>query len=174
MDSTVAAAVFTSLLTCCLPFLFTQVYRFLLYLVLACCLNVYILISVSPTVWTILLSTSPNSWKFLCFFFFRYLRLVVNTIAFHLYDPIAVPDRPKIQTTDVSVIIPTVEGSGDQFRECIRSVYRTRPARIIVVTAGPGTYDRALKTLCTYPDITIKHCSVQNKRKQVSLGLQEV
>ena len=99
---------------------------------------------------------------------------MVNFIAFCRYKPTAVLDHPTFKPSDVSVIIPTVEGEGEEFLECVRSVYVNTPAKIIIVTAGPDVYNRALKSVGAYENIVIKNCSVQNKRRQVCVGLQEV
>ena len=99
---------------------------------------------------------------------------MVNFIAFCMYKPTAVLDHPTYKPSDVSVIIPTVEGEGEEFVECVRSVYVNTPGKIIIVTAGPYVYNRALKSVGAYENIVIKNSGVQNKRRQVCIGLQEV
>ena len=111
---------------------------------------------------------------FIGLFLFRYVRLIVNLIAFCCYKPIAVSRDPGLTAKDVTVIIPTVEPYGQHFVECIRSIYANGPANIIVVTAGPGNYETAIKTLSAYSNILIKHCLSQNKRRQICEALPEV
>ena len=107
-------------------------------------------------------------------FLFRYVRLVVNLVAFRLYRPVAVSDSPKLTAKDVTVIIPTVEPGGDDFDECIRSIRVSGPAGIVVVTAGRGNYERAAKSLRMYPGVMLEHCEVQNKRRQICKVLSKV
>lgn len=51
---------------------------------------------------------------------FRYVRLVVNIVAFFLYRPIAVSEG--LTADDVTVIIPSLEAEGEEFDECIESI----------------------------------------------------
>lgn len=173
MDTT--AAILAILLACgLLPLLCTKHYRSLWHYLLACLVTIFILSCTSPTFLTILSSTSANSWLFISLFLFRYMRLVVHLVGFYLYKPTAVLANPTLKSTDVTVIIPSVEAFGDDFRECIQSVVANGPASIIIVTAGPDTYKKAIESVGTHPNVTIKHCNVQNKRRQIRLALQEV
>ena len=152
----------------------TRYYQSLWYYGLTGFVLLYVLSVITSTTW-IFLSTLPSDLLvFLALSLFRYTRLVVNLIAFCLYKPAAVLHRPTLNPSDVSVIIPTVEGEGEEFLECIRSVYVNTPAKIIIVTAGPDAFNRALKSVGAYENLVIKNCSVQNKRRQVCVGLQEV
>ena len=157
-----------------LPLLATRYYQFLWSYGLAGLVLLYVLSVITPTAW-IFLSTLPSDFLvFIALSLFRYTRTVVNLVAFCLYKPAAVLHHPTIKPSDVSVIIPTVEGEGEDFLECIRSVYANTPAKIIIVTAGPNVFNQALKSVGAYENIVIKNCSVQNKRRQVCVGLQEV
>lgn len=71
-------------------------------------------------------------------------------------------------------MVPTVEPYGEDFEECIRSIRLNRPGKVIVVTAGPGNYDRAVGNISIYPNVLIKNCQFQNKRRQVNEALSEV
>ena len=158
-----------------LSLLVTRYYQSLWYYGLAGLVVLYILSVITPTAWMVLSAISSDFWVFTTLFLVRYTRLVLNVIAFYfLYKPAALLLRPTLKPSDVSVIIPTVEGEGEEFLECVRSVYVNTPAKIIIVTAGPDIYNRALKSVSAYEKIVIKHCSVQNKRRQVCVGLQEV
>ena len=155
--------------------LFTTYYQSLWYYGLTGLVLLYILSVITPTAWIVLSAISSDFWVFTVLFLVRYTRLALNIIAFcFLYKPAALLLRPILRPSDISVIIPTVEGEGEEFLECIRSVYLNTPAKIIIVTAGPDVYNRALKSVGAYKNIIIKHCSVQNKRRQVCVGLQEV
>lgn len=173
MDTT--AAIFAIFLACgLLSLLCIRHYRSLWHYLLACLVTVFFLSCTNPAFLIILSSTSANSWIFISLFLFRYIRLVAHIVGFYLYTPTAVLANPTLKSTDVTVIIPSVEAFGNDFKECIQSVVANRPASIIIVTAGPNTYKKAIESVGTYPNVTIKHCNVQNKRRQICLALQEV
>ena len=115
-----------------------------------------------------------NLILFSLIFPFRYFRLVVNSIAFFLYKPIAVSDSPTLTARNVTVIIPTVEPYGRDFHKCVYSVHANGPAKIIIVTAGPGSHKRAIKNTRIYPNVRVMNCNAQNKRRQVSMAIREV
>lgn len=120
----------------------------------------------------LLFSTKLKTFVFL--FLFRYARLFINLAAFIRYKPDAIPDFPTLIAKDVTVIVPTVEPYGEDFEECIRSIHLNRPGKVIVVTAGPGNYDRAVGNISIYSNVLIKNCQFQNKRRQVNEALSEV
>jgi cellulose synthase/poly-beta-1,6-N-acetylglucosamine synthase-like glycosyltransferase len=64
----------------------------------------------------------------------KYLRLVVNSIAFFTYRPIPLPDDPHYSPDDVTGVIPSLQGDGDELRETILSCLRNDISKIIVVT----------------------------------------
>lgn len=107
-------------------------------------------------------------------FFIRYLRLVVNQIAFCSYKPTAVSNRPTFTANHVAVIVPTTEPHGAEFEECIQSIRANRPGSIVIVTAGLGNNRRALDSLDIDANIKIKHCDNPNKRRQICEALEEV
>ena len=140
-------------------------YQFIWYLCLSS--------AVAATI-TLFLLFDRNLSFFILLFIFRYVRLVVNLIAFYCYKPIAILEPSNLMMKDVTVIVPTVEPYGEYFVECIRSIHGNRPAEIIVVTAGPGNYDKAIRSIGMYSNVRIINCTVQNKRKQVCKALPEV
>ena len=83
-------------------------------------------------------------------------------------------DSPKLTALDVTVIVPTVDPYNKDFMECIASIHANGPATIIVVTAGHGTYKRAVETLRMYSNILIEHCEIQSKREQICKALPKV
>ena len=167
----VLAVLFASAL---LPLLFSKDYQSLRYYGLAGLVLLSVLSVLTPTAWMILSALPSDFLVFPALFLIRYTRLVVNLIAYCLYKPTAVLQHPTLKPSDVSVIIPTVEGEGEEFLECVSSVYANMPAKIIIVTAGPDIYNRALKSVGSYENVIVKNCSVQNKRRQICVGLQEV
>ena len=110
---------------------------------------------------------------FVILFLFRYVRLIVNLTAFCLYKPVAVPTHPSLTAKDVTVIVPTVAPYGKDFEECIQSIQANGPAKIVIVTAGPGNYEKAIQSVDMSSNILIKHCHVQNKRAQVCEALED-
>lgn len=129
--------------------------------------------AVAATV-TLFLSLNTALSFFIFLFIFRYVRLVVNLVAFCRYKPTATSDSPYLKAKDVTVLVPTVEPYGEHFLECIRSIYANGPAEIIVVTAGPGNHDKAVRSIGIYSNVRVMNCSVQNKRKQMCRALPEV
>lgn len=125
---------------------------------------------------------SQNKWTqtFIILFAFRYIRLVVNTISFLTYRATPIPTRPRTPTLlpkDVTVIVPTVEPSGDDFDKCIYSIMRNNPAKIMIVTAGTGKDVKARDICRSYDNscaFRLFHCKVPNKRAQVCEALKKV
>lgn len=125
-------------------------------------------------------SLNKSTQTFIILFLFRYTRLVVNTISFLTYKATSIPTFPRTPTQlpkDVTVIIPTVEPSGDDFEKCIHSIAKNNPAKIMIVTAGTGK-DMEARNICSSYDYSSAfgffHCQVPNKRKQVCEALQKV
>ena len=115
-----------------------------------------------------------NLTLFTALFMFRYVRLVGNIIAFRWYTPIPIPPNPILTAKDVTVIIPTVEPDGKEFKECIQSILNNRPAQIIVVTAGKDVYAKAVRSTRMYRNIVLMDCEVPNKRNQICKALPKV
>ena len=112
---------------------------------------------------------------FIALFLFRYVRLIYNLTAFLSYRPIAISQEPSLTAKrDVTVIVPTVEPYGNHFEECIESIYYNEPSKIIVVTAGPGNYEKALSNTYKYTRVIVMNCNFQNKRQQVCMAIPEV
>ena len=134
-------------------------------------------ISLVTVLVSLFFTSSPSSIilkVFVVLFCFRNIRLIGNLVAFILYKPVPLSDHPIFKAEDVTVIVPTVEPHGDHFDECIRSIYANGPARIFIVTAGPGLYDIARRSTAMYPNVTVKNCNVQNKRRQICAVLPMV
>lgn len=119
---------------------------------------------------------SLNSWSqvFMFLFLFRYVRLLVHIVAFWNYQPHAVPKFPTYRPEDVTVIVPSVAPFGEEFEECIRSVLRNSPGEILVVTAGPELFAKALLINRLSPKIRVSMVEFPNKREQVCAVLPRV
>ncbi|KAI4197073.1 MAG: hypothetical protein LQ350_006143 [Teloschistes chrysophthalmus] len=101
-------------------------------------------------------------------FLYRYLRLVVNLVAFCLHRPIPQPVNPRWTSEDVTVVIPSLQGGGVELLETIRSILLTRPFRIILVTIE--AQEARAQSLAKELDCgKLQICSVAqpNKRRQM-------
>ena len=65
---------------------------------------------------------------------YRFLRLVVNRIAVARFRPIVPPKHAVLGSKDVTVVIPTLEGEGDELRQTVSSILVTQPREVILVT----------------------------------------
>ena len=125
-------------------------------------------------------SLNKYAQLFIILFLFRYTRLVVNTISFLTYRATPMPTFPRtpmFTPEDVTVIVPTIEPSGKDFKNCIASIIRNSPARIEIVTAGPGKDAQVQEILKSWDNSSISpplHCKVPNKRTQICKALQKV
>lgn len=112
---------------------------------------------------------------FISLFIYRYLRLAVNVFAFTRLTPIPLPENPRLTSQDVTVVIPSIEGSGDVLWETIRSILMTEPAEIILVTIR-ANLERArfmVKEMGT-PKIRVFSVAYPNKRRQMVRAIPEV
>lgn len=114
------------------------------------------------------------SIPFVILFLFRYVRLVVNIIAWLLSRPYPVLEKRNYTPKDVTVIIPTVD-VGEAFVDCIRSIVATGPAHVIVVTVGLNLLGAA-KMACVRIDPKIKCQAIKrpSKRNQIAHALPSV
>lgn len=125
-------------------------------------------------------SFSENSLKvFVSLFLFRYVRLLVGVVAIWLYEPVVPQFSSDHSTKDVTVIIPTVDPTGVNFKECVHSIVQNDPFEVIIVTAGKGRNGKSnLQTLeqdwKSYLAIRIMECEVMNKRKQLCTAIRTV
>ncbi|KAI5246920.1 hypothetical protein E4T47_02360 [Aureobasidium subglaciale] len=106
---------------------------------------------------------------------FRYLRLVVNLISNCTYRPVPVPNKPSYTNNDVTVIIPTIEGEGENLCRTIKTCLSTYPSEIIVVTID-ASIKRAERTAASFNSSKIRILSVAkaNKRSQMCAAIPEV
>ncbi|QDS74940.1 hypothetical protein FKW77_004497 [Venturia effusa] len=123
---------------------------------------------------------------FCALFLFRYLRLVVHIIAYNLYRPISIPRTPRYGRSDATVIIPTVEPENPDFDECIRSVLKNQPKKILIVTVGQQCFEAAGK-ICkdiheqfkssdpvAETTIDVIEAREANKRKQLAVAIKQI
>lgn len=106
---------------------------------------------------------------------YRYLRLVVNLFAFCRLRPIPIPENPKLTSKDVTVVIPSIEGHGDELENTIRSILLTEPYEIILVTVEAHEM-RAKVMVKDMGSTKVRVCWVAhpNKRRQMVRAIPEV
>lgn len=119
---------------------------------------------------------------FLRLFAWRYLRFVVNLVAFWCYSP---SPRPKGEPTylpsrDVTVIVPTVDPLGESFQEGLTSIAQNYPAKIMIVTAGDDLYRKTLGAIREIEQqfksisFVVDRTQVASKRAQVAHAVPRV
>ncbi|KAK5239381.1 hypothetical protein LTR40_014568, partial [Exophiala xenobiotica] len=76
----------------------------------------------------------PRTWflVFVCYALWRYARLVVNLWLFWTFKPIPIPDNPTLSPSDVTVILPTLDGEGEELERTIDSILKTEPKELIL------------------------------------------
>lgn len=108
---------------------------------------------------------------------YRYFRLAVNLVSFWTFKPIPPPENPKLTSQDVSVIIPSLEGCGDELFETVRTILDNQPFEVLLVTIEANR-KKAEKMLSAMPAsksrirlFTVTH---PNKRRQMTRAIPEV
>ncbi|KAL9070869.1 MAG: hypothetical protein Q9157_005679 [Trypethelium eluteriae] len=112
---------------------------------------------------------------FISLWLFRYVRLIVNCISFWTFRPVPLPEEPTYGPNDVTIILPTIAGDGDELRETIRSCLRCRPFELIIVTVD-ANLKRAKQMAREMNEKRIRVFSVTqaNKRRQMCRAIPEV
>ncbi|KAK3987676.1 nucleotide-diphospho-sugar transferase, partial [Cladorrhinum sp. PSN332] len=120
------------------------------------------------------------AYWFAALFIWRYLRFVVACIGYLAYRPAKYPlANPRYRPEDVTVILPTIDPTGEDFQECLRTTCENSPHAIYVVTAGhrlPITQEAVAPYQEQFPYIHFRvDCSpVASKRAQVALEIPHV
>nr|KAK5451006.1 hypothetical protein LTR18_001022 [Exophiala xenobiotica] len=122
----------------------------------------------------------PRSWflVFVGYALWRYARLVVNLWLFWTFKPIPIPDNPTLSPSDVTVILPTLDGEGEELERTIDSILKTEPKELILVTIDENLH-KAERTMSKMPAAQhgkIRCMSVKqaNKRRQMARAIPEV
>jgi cellulose synthase/poly-beta-1,6-N-acetylglucosamine synthase-like glycosyltransferase len=109
--------------------------------------------TMSPAAWVALVMSllalclvfCPNAHQtqidqiFIALFVFRYLRLLVHMVAYWMYvpaPPVPAGTKPKFDSQDVTVILPTIDPHNPNFVQCLNRLVANGPAKIFIVTAG--------------------------------------
>ncbi|OAP64132.1 hypothetical protein AYL99_00104 [Fonsecaea erecta] len=115
---------------------------------------------------------------FIGYFLWRYVRLIVNLWAFWTFKPIPIPENPTLWPSDVTVILPTLDGEGEELEKTIASIMENEPKELILVTIDENLA-KAERTMGKMPAakyhrircMSVKHA---NKRRQMARAIPEV
>ena len=105
---------------------------------------------------------------------FRYLRTYVSVFAFALIRPLPPPAEPHLTSRDVTVIVPTLAGSGPQLWDTMCSILATNPFEVILVTIDENT--ASAQAMCKKLPKNVHVLSVcqPNKRRQMVQAIPHV
>ncbi|KAF2716403.1 glycosyltransferase family 2 protein, partial [Polychaeton citri CBS 116435] len=112
---------------------------------------------------------------FLLSFSARYLRVFIGFYAYTTCKPYPVKDRPKFNTRDTTVVVPTTFKDEREITKCLECIHACSPERIIIVTANANT--GLVRELCRRIHIfNVEVLGVEklNKRDQMIKALQHV
>jgi cellulose synthase/poly-beta-1,6-N-acetylglucosamine synthase-like glycosyltransferase len=127
--------------------------------------------------------SNPFMLTVVCLSIFRYLRLVVNVLAFSCQVGHPVKKNPTFKPTDVSVVVPTVFADKNEVMDCLKRIRTCNPLQIIVVTADhlvSSVYAACAEVTASAESDDEKLDNVQvigvaklNKRTQMVAALQQ-
>ncbi|KAJ3547471.1 hypothetical protein NM208_g1492 [Fusarium decemcellulare] len=130
--------------------------------------------------WCWLLLDDTWTKVFCTLFALRYTRLVVHVLGSWMYRPSEVQPDPAFGRGDVTVILPTIDPNGPDFRECVESILMNRPTAILVVTVGEelrGECERVLQEMRDdFVDVRIGVSALAeaSKRRQVTHAVSKI
>ncbi|KAG5289951.1 polysaccharide synthase Cps1 [Histoplasma ohiense] len=110
-------------------------------------------------------------------FLYRYVRLVVNLIAVWTFRSIPPPENPTLTSQDATIIIPSLQGCGDELEETLRTILLNEPFQIILVTidSNRGNAEEMLKDMpASKTRIKLLSIPKPNKRRQMVRAIPEV
>ncbi|MCJ1425088.1 hypothetical protein MMC29_002976 [Sticta canariensis] len=89
--------------------------------------------------------------------------------------PIPIPENPRLTSQDVTVVIPSIEGAGEELWDTIQSILATEPYEIILVTVEAHE-PRAKLMVKNMGTSKVRVCCVAhpNKRRQMVRAIPEV
>jgi hypothetical protein len=127
--------------------------------------------------------SNPYMLTFVLLSVFRYLRLIVNILAFSCLRGHPVKKNPTFKPSDVSVVVPTVFADKDEVMACLKRIRVCNPLQIIVVTKEdivPSVYAACAEITAAAKTNEEKLEMVQviavsklNKRTQMIAALQQ-
>ena len=96
---------------------------------------------------------------------------MVNCIAYWTYKPTPIPDNPVYTSSDVTVVIPTLDGNGAELEETCRSVLRNEPEKLILVTIDQNRKKAGFMASAISKKIEVHSIPQANKRHQMCKAL---
>ncbi|KAM0549543.1 hypothetical protein ACHAPJ_009359 [Fusarium lateritium] len=117
---------------------------------------------------------------FCTLFVLRYARLIGHVLGSWMYRPAEISPDPAFTRSDVTVILPTIDPHGPDFRECVDSILANHPACILVVTVGAAlreecqTVLRKLSIDSPHTQISVSALSEPSKRRQITHAMPNV
>jgi len=103
------------------------------------------------------------------------LRLVVNLVSHWTFKPIAIPEDPSYGSQDVTVIVPTLDGDGENLRRTIKTCLATDPFEVIIVTVDASVEAATrMATAINSKRIHVLTVAKANKRRQMCRAIPEV
>ncbi|KAI1840670.1 hypothetical protein JX265_006121 [Neoarthrinium moseri] len=114
-------------------------------------------------------------WTHLVLFIHRYLRLVVHCFSHWMYKSKPIPEKPRLTSDDVTVVIPTIHNVFEELRPSLESILACQPHELILVTTVDKveSLKQLAKTLSS-PSIRVLSTPIANKRLQVCEALPQV
>ena len=112
---------------------------------------------------------------FIALFVFRYLRTVVSIFTWITFKPKPIAEKPKFETKDVTVVVPTTFRSPGELVKCLKAIDRCLPAQIFVVTSQANV--ELVRTCCmlnSQKRFKVLGVDKLNKRSQMLKALKEV
>ncbi|KAL5606644.1 hypothetical protein BROUX41_003041 [Berkeleyomyces rouxiae] len=120
---------------------------------------------------------STRFWVYLFWIIFlhRYVRLIVHCISHWSYRSYPLPEKPRLTSQDVTVIVPTIHTDFEELRPSLQSILNTNPATLMLVTTTPKQADLSkLARSFNHPDVQVLATPIANKRLQVCEALPQV
>ncbi|KAI9766689.1 MAG: hypothetical protein M1840_006333 [Geoglossum simile] len=112
---------------------------------------------------------------FIALWLYRYVRLIVNCISHWTFKPIPLSEKPTLNSKDVTIIIPTIDGGGSDFQQTLRTLLLTDPSEIILVTVDINLQRvKAIAQSIHSSQIRVISVPRANKRRQICYALPEV
>lgn len=103
---------------------------------------------------------------------------MINLVSFWTFKPIPLPAVPILTSNDVTVILPSLDGEGEQLERTIASILRNEPKELILVTIDENLH-KLYATISKTPAAAqgrLRCMSVKqaNKRRQMARAIPEV
>lgn len=131
-----------------------------------------------PVIWIFI----PDTWfaVFCTLFVLRYTRFIGHLIGHALYKPSTIASNPRFDRFDVTVIVPTVDPNGTDFKPCIRSILANQPGQIIIVTVGSELMEECRQVLVSLApesegtELSVAAVPKPSKRRQIAHVMPQV